>query len=300
MKPDGFGEITSAQMHHFSDASEQGYGVVSYLLLHNEQLLAHSTLLVSKARVTPLKPIIIPRLELTAATLAIRIDKIWMKELKMPFQDSVFWTDSTSVLKYIQNKTSRFKCYVANRVSEILKVLHVTQWRYVSSSSNPADLVSRGVKVDVFLRNGLWISGPTFLVRPPEEWPKDPTNGDLILSHDPEIKRSALVNMVEVKEEFDSVSHLINYFSTWTRLKKAVAWILCLRKFLMALVRKGSGCMLLLFVLVQIHINRGRLLTRKYRSLNLLCVRTCFQWKNCKRLKWKSFDSVKRINLLRS
>lgn len=40
--------------------------VVSYLLLHNEQLLAHSTVLVSK--VTPLKPITIPCLELAAAS----------------------------------------------------------------------------------------------------------------------------------------------------------------------------------------------------------------------------------------
>ncbi len=30
------------------------------------------------------------------------------------------------------------------------------------------------------------MSGPTFLVRPPEEWPKDSTNGDFILSHDPD------------------------------------------------------------------------------------------------------------------
>lgn len=114
-------------MHNFSDASEQGYGVVSCLLLHNDQKLAHSTLLVSKLRVTPLRPITSPHLELTAATLASRIDKIWMKELKMPFEDSIFWTDSTSVLKYLREKTSRFKCFVANRVSEILKASDVSQ-----------------------------------------------------------------------------------------------------------------------------------------------------------------------------
>lgn len=136
-------------MHHFSDASEQGYGVVSYLLLHNDHNLTHSTLLVSKARVTPLKSVI-PRLELTPATLASRINNIWMRELKMPFQDSIVWTDSTSVLKYIQNKTSRFKCFVSNRVSEILKASDISQWKYVNSLSNPADLASRGVKVDSF------------------------------------------------------------------------------------------------------------------------------------------------------
>ncbi len=57
----------------------------------------------------------------------------------MQFEDSVYWTESTSVLKYIRNETSRFKCFVANRVAEI------TQWRYVNSSGNPADLTSRGI-----------------------------------------------------------------------------------------------------------------------------------------------------------
>ncbi|KAI2657502.1 Enolase-phosphatase E1 [Labeo rohita] len=47
--------------------------------------------------------------------------------------------DSTSVLKYIRNEMSRFKCFVANRVAEIRKASEITQWRYVNSSSNPAD-----------------------------------------------------------------------------------------------------------------------------------------------------------------
>ncbi len=40
-KPVGFGEVNTAQLHHFSDASEDGYGVVTYLLLHdiNSQVL---------------------------------------------------------------------------------------------------------------------------------------------------------------------------------------------------------------------------------------------------------------------
>ncbi len=169
LKPEHFGEVTSAQMHHFSNASERGYGIVSYLLLKNDLQLAHSFLLMSKARVTPIRSITIPRLELKAATLASRMDKLWKKELKMQFEDSVFWTDSTSVLKCIRNETSQFKCFVANRVAEIRKASEITQWRYVNSSGNPADLTSRGIRVDSFLKNQIWISGPSFLVRPKGE-----------------------------------------------------------------------------------------------------------------------------------
>lgn len=39
----------SAQLHHFSDDSGKGYGVVSYLLLHNQQGFVHSALLMSKS-----------------------------------------------------------------------------------------------------------------------------------------------------------------------------------------------------------------------------------------------------------
>lgn len=70
----------------------------------------------------------------------------------MDLFDYVFWTDSSSVLKYIKNEMSRFKVFVANRVSQILKASCPTQWRYVDTASNPAHIASRGVKVDVYFR----------------------------------------------------------------------------------------------------------------------------------------------------
>lgn len=74
-----------------------------------------------KARVAPLKPVTIPHLELTAATMAGRVDRMLRRELDLNLAGSVFWTDSTAVLKYV-NETTRFRTFVANRISEILKV----------------------------------------------------------------------------------------------------------------------------------------------------------------------------------
>jgi hypothetical protein len=34
IKPEGFGPVKSAQLHNFSDPSEKGYGVLTYLRLH--------------------------------------------------------------------------------------------------------------------------------------------------------------------------------------------------------------------------------------------------------------------------
>ena len=158
LKPVDFGEVTSAQLYQFADASESGYGTVTYPLLHNIHRQVHCAFIMGKARVAPLKPITIPHMELTAAMVAGRLNKMWRKDLQMQLKDSIFWTDSTSVLKYIRNETSRFRTFVANRVSEILSVSNPSQWRYVNTTSNPADLASRGVKVESLLKDGVWTS----------------------------------------------------------------------------------------------------------------------------------------------
>lgn len=124
LKPLNFGEATTAQLHHFADASEAGYGTVTYLLLRNEHSQMHSAFIMGKSRVAPLKPVTIPRMELTAAVVAARMDKLWRKELRLQLQDSVFWTDSTSVLKYIKNETSRFRVFVVNRSQRFLMNLN--------------------------------------------------------------------------------------------------------------------------------------------------------------------------------
>lgn len=85
------------------------------------------------------------------------------KELQLKLEKSVFWTDSTTVLKYICNETRRFHTFVANRVSTIREAVDVDHWTYVGSKENPADKASRGMRVEDFLKGRRWINGPEFL-----------------------------------------------------------------------------------------------------------------------------------------
>ena len=67
MKPQGFGEVENVQLHHFSDASVDGYGTVSYIRTVDEHEKIHCSILMAKSKLAPLKQITIPRLELSAA-----------------------------------------------------------------------------------------------------------------------------------------------------------------------------------------------------------------------------------------
>lgn len=106
-----------------------------------------------KARVTPLKTVTLPRLELTAAVLALRVDLVLKAELKLQLEESVFWTDITSVLKYIMNKEKRFHAFVANRISNFRGATRTTQWQYVSSKEIPADVA--GLEISFMTTGGL-------------------------------------------------------------------------------------------------------------------------------------------------
>ena len=82
-KPRGFSKIKDSNVHHFPDAAETGYGQASYLRLVSEDNQIHCSLLIGKYRVTPTKYVSIPRLELIAATLSIKMLQLVKKELEL-------------------------------------------------------------------------------------------------------------------------------------------------------------------------------------------------------------------------
>ena len=72
-KPKEFRWVVKAEIHHSSDASFKGYGQCSYLRLINENGKICCYFVLGKARVTPLKVVTVPRLELTAAILSASV-----------------------------------------------------------------------------------------------------------------------------------------------------------------------------------------------------------------------------------
>lgn len=236
--PKDFGVIKAAQLHHFCDASEVGYGTVSYLRLTSCSNNVHSAFIMGKARVAPLKQTTIPRLELAAAVLAVRMDRMQKTELHIQLDESVFWSDSMTVLKYIANNTRRFQTFVANRVSTIRDMSKVAQWRHISSSLNPADDASRGLGAGALLQSKRWISGPDFLTQSESEWPSPVEDVGRVPDDDPEVRNNMAVYSTVVEGEKRPTSKLIEHFSKWNSLRRAVAWILKFKKMLQCLCQE--------------------------------------------------------------
>ncbi|XP_030844157.1 uncharacterized protein LOC100890944 [Strongylocentrotus purpuratus] len=220
-KPAHFGEVKTTQLHHFSDASTTGYGECTYLRLTNDEGKVHCTLLMGKARVVPLKPITVPRLELTAAVVSVRVSAFLQREFVPSDTEEFYWTDSNVVMGYVSNDSKRFHVFVANRVHQIRQHSSPSQWRHVGTQDNPADIASRGATVNQLLSSS-WFTGPKFLWESNTEKFIQGDKFDVKLD-DPEVKK-AHANVVHGHSkpctfEIDRLDR----FSSWHRAKRAVA-----------------------------------------------------------------------------
>ena len=145
-------------MHIFCDSSTKAYGCAAYLVGNTE-----SNLVMAKAKVAPLKTKTLPQLELTSIWLGTKLASYIHKVLRdIDISRTVIWSDNEAAIQWVRNDNSKI-IYVKNRVAEIRETSVEFQIFHVSSGENPADLVTRGVKVEDLVSNPLWLKGPNWL-----------------------------------------------------------------------------------------------------------------------------------------
>ncbi len=115
-----FWQEFSIQLHGFSDASERAYAAVIYLRMIDSSSNVQTSLVISKTKVTPIKRLTIPRLELCGAYLLTQLLHHVRQLFKLPLSSVFTWTDSTIVLNWLVGSPRRFKTYVGNRISYTL------------------------------------------------------------------------------------------------------------------------------------------------------------------------------------
>ncbi|GFU86972.1 integrase catalytic domain-containing protein [Trichonephila clavipes] len=153
----------SIELHAFSDASEKAYGSSIYLKSISALGEVKVCLVTSKSRVSPLKQISIPRLELCGAVLAAKLMKKVKEALNLQITAVHFWSDSTIVISWIHRESRELKTFVANRVSKIHQLSSRDQWHHIASEQNPADVLSRGLLPEELRDDSLWWHGPELL-----------------------------------------------------------------------------------------------------------------------------------------
>lgn len=213
-------KIVDTQLHGFSDASEDAYAGVVYLRSVDESNHVHISLVTSKTKVSPIKRLSIPRLELCGANLLADILNHVSKVLGIPIDHIHAWTDSTIVLSWLEGNPRRFKTYVGNRVSRIIDVVPPTRWKHVTGMENPADCASRGVLPSQLVDHNLWWSGPEWLRLDAQHWPKSP---GLLHSQEADELYIPVPSHVAVIQMEPAIP--VDRFSSFSKLVRVTAWI---------------------------------------------------------------------------
>jgi len=192
-------------LHGLADACKRGYGCCPYVrsVINGVET---TSLLVAKSRLVPIQPLSIPKLELCAAVLLNRTYQLKHK-LKPYISKVYFWTDAKTVPQWLGMHSSQLPTFESDRISELQSYTHDVEWRYVSSSRNPADIVSLGCSVKD-LQHKMWFTGPDFLKGSESEWPclPNPLN--------PPLYDNPSSNIVIPSVIDDLINRLSSYFRT--------------------------------------------------------------------------------------
>lgn len=138
-----------------------------------------------------------------SALIGARFAKLIGEEHTIKIKRRVFWTDSQTVLKWLNNDHMKFKQFVGFRIGEILEISNPSEWRYVPSKLNIADQATKA-KIPEISSESEWINGPKFLSEPETDWPVNIVNsGDTVT--------------LEVREVFTHKEHLIPHLIDFSK-----------------------------------------------------------------------------------
>lgn len=211
--PDGI------QLHGYCDASERGFCAVIYCrtIIHGQVVVR---LVCAKSKVAPLRKLSIPRLELLAAVLLSDLIESVVRALSDFHQITrIFaWSDSSVTLAWIKSCPSRWKTFVANRVTHIQDRVAPNCWNHVSTLNNPADCGSRGLLPAELSNFDAWWGGPLWLSLDESEWPSEPSP-----ALETTVYEEQKIYTLLIGNPGNLVESLLSKFSSLRKLSRVVA-----------------------------------------------------------------------------
>ena len=76
----------------------------------------------------------------------------------------------------IQKETYGFNTFLATRLSEIQSKTNPSEWWWIETNQNPADMVTRPCQPNRLLNDSIWQMGPEFITSPISQWPISQVN----------------------------------------------------------------------------------------------------------------------------
>ncbi|XP_062713750.1 uncharacterized protein LOC134290600 [Aedes albopictus] len=159
------------ELHVFVDASEAAYACAAYFRIVDRGQV-RCALVTAKTKVAPLSAMSVPRLELQAAVIGVRLMKSVQENHTLPISRRVIWGDSKTVQSWLRSDQRKYRQFVAFRVSEILNETSLEEWKWVPTRRNVADEATKWGKGPSFQPDSRWFTGPEFLYEDESRWPE--------------------------------------------------------------------------------------------------------------------------------
>ena len=161
-------ENSASQLHIIVDASMAAMAAVSYLGTTNIQTgHKQASFLIGNCKVAPIKQLSVPKMELEAAVIGVRLLQLIQREMTLTFDQIFLWSDSQVALDWIASNKKQ-NVFLSNRLQEIQKISSPQQWRQISTHLNPDDHGTRGLGTNEIQQK--WFDPPQYLCESESTW----------------------------------------------------------------------------------------------------------------------------------
>ncbi|XP_028966994.1 uncharacterized protein LOC114828172 [Galendromus occidentalis] len=210
-------------LHVFGDASTIAYAAGAYIESRFADGSSEFALVMTKSRLAPRDSPSLPRLELLASVIAVRLKKFLTQRLDLEFERVLFYTDSTIAYHWATSSNpGSWKLFVSNRVQEIQRDSRQEDWFHLSGELNIIDFATRGVSVGALIENSEWWFGPKWLRLPIEQRPLSQPQRSSISLESVSPERRQVVALATAAETFIDLER----FGTASKATRVVAYVL--------------------------------------------------------------------------
>ena len=203
---------SKVQLQLFADASDFRLFVIAYLRIEVDYEV-RGPFVMGKIRVASIETTTNLKPHAQAALHASKITVSIIEEHDFTIDQVFMWSDSTTVIQWLNSFDKKHQIFVANSIEEILENTKPCEWNHVSGIQGPADLGTQGWRGRKIATSLL-----VELQEKKEFWPKA-TIDFTIVGKTPEA--SEIANLLPSK----TLEIQWQRFSSWSKLVNALAYI---------------------------------------------------------------------------